>query len=243
MKQGARAMSGSRRLVVDWLNRNGGEVQPIPPAKYIGSEESRADAGYTSSGFAWAGLLKKMDDDGVIERDVHGKRTLAIRLLPPYLIDTEIKVEELLPPVEELEPEPEPPAAEPKGFSNEVLDGLLDGLLMRLIERLTAQVPEPVQIVEHASERETQLTSELEMVKERLAIALSDAQKYRSKVSAAEDSARAATEQATQLRRDKRTLEDNIKALTKTPKIDDRQRLETQRLMEDPARAKGRKET
>lgn len=201
----------ARQVLIDWLSRIGGE-RVADPGRYLSAPAMIEESGYEGTPVAWSQLLYNAERIGLIERDVRGKRTTAIRLCEPFRV-----------PAVEPEPEANEPEREPVD-----VDAVVDAVVAKLIRRLSSE--------DHV---------ELERARHRLAETLEANDRLRRKLRDAEEATRAHASEAVTLRRRVSTLEANVEVM-KNGERDiegERGRRQTARLMEDPARSKGRRET
>ena len=159
-------------------------------------------SGYAGTPSGLTQLLKSMEDDGLIERVVRGKRTYAIRLAITQIKEIEVAPREVFlgrPAPAAETPKPAPRLEDPLDY---------DALAGRLLERVIAAATAP-----------DRMQADLKSMSARLSSVLEDNDRLRSKLAVAETEVRARKVEIDGLRQRLVMMQSNIDSMLRAPHI------------------------
>lgn len=212
----APTLTQQRIQIIDWLNRHNGEITPDlyeSGYSYLERGELMKDADWKGTPQAWTSILKAMEDDKQITRQVEGRRMKSISLAKSL----------------RKEPERRTPDREPD-------DGIdYDEVARRLLDQVVDVIQRPLNL---GSDLEG-VQVELEQVKGRLADQQGETQKLRRQLLDAHDDIKERRQIEDRLRNQNDWFRQRIKDLGKhVPEpIAEKTRREVDKLMREvPAR-------
>lgn len=156
-------------------------------------------SGYIGSPKGLVQLLKSMEADGVIEREVHGKRTYAIRLAKPIPMEPSEVVESMESAAPVSTPERAPRLEDPIDW---------DALAARLLERVIAAAIAP-----------DRMQADFRSMSARLSTVLEDNGRLRSKLAIAENEIQARKVEVDGLRQRLVMMQSNIDSMLRAPHV------------------------